>query len=123
MKPIPFLPFRPPGNGSLTRQGIAGEAAIRAYQGTNTPIAAYIDLAREVGAEIEVPIAAGANPSGPVSAQAYEFMTNAILEAIGRGCDAVMLDLHGAMVAETTPDGEGTLLKPSAPSPPRFQSV
>ncbi len=91
--------------------GNSGAAAIEAYQGTNTPIAAYIDLAREVGAEIEIPIAAGANPSGPVAAQAYEFMVDAILEAIGRGCDAVMLDLHGAMVAETTPDGEGTLLR------------
>jgi microcystin degradation protein MlrC len=29
---------------------------------------------------------------------------------VTKGCDAVLLDLHGAMVAETTDDGEGTLL-------------
>ena len=28
-----------------------------------------------------------------------------------RGCDAVLLDLHGAMVSESTDDGEGTLLE------------
>ena len=38
-------------------------------------------------------------------------MVTPILEAVRRGCDAAMLDLHGAMVAETTPDGEGTLLE------------
>jgi len=106
-----FSPVPTPWERFADEAGNTGEAAIQAYQGTNTPIAAYIDLAREVGAEIEVPIAAGASPSGPVAPEAYEFMTKTILEAIGRGCDAVMLDLHGAMVAETTPDGEGTLLK------------
>jgi microcystin degradation protein MlrC len=30
---------------------------------------------------------------------------------VRRGCDAAMLDLHGAMVAATAPDGEGTLLE------------
>src|SRR5258708_6278482 len=36
-------------------------------------------------------------------------MSSAILDAVRQGCDAAMLDLHGAMVAATTPDGEGTL--------------
>jgi microcystin degradation protein MlrC len=49
-------------------------------------------------------------PSGPVEKAAYETMVSPILEAVRRGCDAAFLDLHGAMVAETTPDGEGTLL-------------
>jgi microcystin degradation protein MlrC len=34
-----------------------------------------------------------------------------ICEAVGAGCDAVMLDLHGAMVCEAAPDGEGVLLE------------
>jgi microcystin degradation protein MlrC len=88
-----------------------GEAARRAYEGTGMPMGAYLDLAREIGAEIVTPIAAEAMPSGPVAAAAYETMTAAILEAVEKGCDAAMLDLHGAMVAETTPDGEGTLLE------------
>jgi microcystin degradation protein MlrC len=88
-----------------------GDAARRAYEGTAMPMGAYLKLAREVGAEVVTPVAAEAMPSGPVAAEAYEIMSSAILDAVRRGCDAAMLDLHGAMVAETTPDGEGTLLE------------
>jgi microcystin degradation protein MlrC len=83
----------------------------RAYEGTRMPIGAYLKLARELGAEVVTPIAAEAMPSGPVDAQAYELMSTAILDAVRKGCDAALLDLHGAMVAETTADGEGTLLE------------
>jgi microcystin degradation protein MlrC len=90
--------------------GHFGAAARAAYEGTGMPMGAYLDLAKEIGAEMATPIAAEAMPSGPVTAAAYERMSGAILEAV-EGCDAAMLDLHGAMVAETTPDGEGTLLE------------
>jgi microcystin degradation protein MlrC len=88
-----------------------GPEARRAYEGTGMPIGAYLALAREIGAEVVTPVAAEAMPSGPVAAEAYELMSSAILDAVRRGCDAAMLDLHGAMVAATTPDGEGTLLE------------
>lgn len=87
-----------------------GAAVVEAYTGTNTPLAAYLDLARAAGAEIVTPIAAEASPSGPVQRAAYEEMTGAIVDAVARGCDGVMLDLHGAMVAEHHDDGEGELL-------------
>jgi microcystin degradation protein MlrC len=87
-----------------------GSDARRAYEGTAMPFGAYLKLAREVGAEVVTPVAAEAMPSGPVEKAAYETMVTPILEAVRRGCDAAFLDLHGAMVAETTPDGEGTLL-------------
>jgi microcystin degradation protein MlrC len=87
-----------------------GADALRAYEHTAMPMGAYIRLAREAGLEIVTPVAAEAMPSGPVSAEAYETMAGAICEAVRRGCDLAMLDLHGAMVAESTPDGEGTLL-------------
>ncbi|BBK41551.1 microcystinase C [Allostella vacuolata] len=87
-----------------------GPAALAAYEGTAMPMGAYIDLARQAGAEIVTPVAAEAMPSGPVAAEAYEKMAAAILAA-APGCDAALLDLHGAMVAETTGDGEGTLLE------------
>ncbi|HEV3175846.1 MAG TPA: M81 family metallopeptidase [Stellaceae bacterium] len=87
-----------------------GTEARRAYEGTAMPFGAYLKLAREVGAEVVTPVAAEAMPSGPVEKAAYETMVSPILEAVRRGCDAAFLDLHGAMVAETTPDGEGTLL-------------
>ncbi|HEV8028704.1 MAG TPA: M81 family metallopeptidase, partial [Stellaceae bacterium] len=88
-----------------------GAEVPRAYEGTRMPIGAYLKLAREIGAETVTPIAAEAMPSGPVEATAYELMSTAILDAVRKGCDAALLDLHGAMVAQTTPDGEGTLLE------------
>jgi microcystin degradation protein MlrC len=87
-----------------------GEDVIRAYEPTNMTLSAYIKLCREADAEIISPIAAEAMPSGPVADDAYGRMSDAILEAVAKGCDAIMLDLHGAMVTESTQDGEGTLL-------------
>ena len=84
--------------------------ARRAYEGTGMPMGAYLEIAREAGAEIVTPIAAEAMPSGPVSAEAEAFMSDAICDAVSAGCDAAFLDLHGAMVSESTVDGEGALL-------------
>ncbi|MBF0276429.1 MAG: M81 family metallopeptidase [SAR324 cluster bacterium] len=88
-----------------------GEDAQNAYENTGMPMAAYIDLAKEIGAEIITPLAAEAMPSGPVTGEAYAIMSDAICHAVADGCDAALLDLHGAMVSEETDDGEGTLLE------------
>ncbi len=85
--------------------------ALHAYQGTATPMGAFIDLAREEGAEIVTPVAAEAWPSGPASDETYRQIVDAIVGAVRRGCDLVLLDLHGAMVTEGHDDGEGELLE------------
>ncbi|HEX4185706.1 MAG TPA: M81 family metallopeptidase, partial [Stellaceae bacterium] len=87
----------------LARFGpLYGEAAIRAYRGTGTGLGAYLDLAAREGAEIVLPIAAGASPSGPVEDAAYMHITDAICEAAAAGgFDGIMLDLHGAMVTQS----------------------
>jgi microcystin degradation protein MlrC len=87
-----------------------GRAAIDAYRGTGAALAAYIDIAEHEGAELIIPIAANASPSGPVAAGAYRHMTDRICATIAEGCDAILLDLHGAMVTDDHDDGEGTLL-------------
>lgn len=88
-----------------------GEDAARAYKDTAMPLAAYIKLAEAEGAEIVTPVAAEAMPAGKVTAAAYERLNGAILEEVKRGCDVALLDLHGAMVSENEPDGEGALLR------------
>src|SRR3954452_13676193 len=89
-----------------------GEAAIRAYRGTGSGLGAYIDLAEREGAEIVLPIAAGAPPSRPVEDAAFEHMAGIICDAVRKGgFDGIMLDLHGAMVTESFEDGEGELLR------------
>lgn len=87
-----------------------GKDAYNAFKGTGSAMAAYIDLAEREGWEIVTPIAAQASPSAPVQDAAYKEMTDAICDAVAEGCDAIMLDLHGAMVTESREDGEGALL-------------
>jgi microcystin degradation protein MlrC len=89
-----------------------GEAAVAAYRGTGTGLGAYLDLAAREGAEIVLPIAAGAPPSRPVDDAAFEHIAAVICDAVAkRGFDGIMLDLHGAMVTESFEDGEGELLR------------
>lgn len=97
-------------NRGSTAGPLYGDDAVRACQGTNSAAAAFIDLVRRQGDEFVMPLMANAVPSGMVTAQAFESMAASIVEAVGAGCDAVMLDLHGAMVAEGYPDAEGELL-------------
>lgn len=89
----------------------SGQALIDGYKGTGTGLGAFLDVALEEGMEIVAPVAGNAAPSGYVSKSAYETMSDAICDAVAEGCDVCFLDLHGAMVSETTDDGEGTLLK------------
>jgi len=88
-----------------------GAAAVAAYRGTGSAIAAFIDLAEAAGAEYTVPIAAAAWPSGPVDDAAFEHIAGRICAAVAQGCDGVLLDLHGAMVTQSFDDGEGELLR------------
>ncbi|MFP6745461.1 MAG: M81 family metallopeptidase [Alphaproteobacteria bacterium] len=102
--PTPLSSFGPGGPAY-------GQGVIDAYGGTNTCLAAFLDIFTEAGGDIVTPIAGDAMPSAPVEAEAYQTMSDAICEEIDKGCDVLCLELHGAMVAETTDDGEGTLLK------------
>lgn len=88
-----------------------GEVVRQAYGGTNSGIAAFLDICDAQGWEAVTPVAANAWPSGPVEDEAYETIVAAIMEAIEAGCDAAMLDLHGAMVTQSLEDGEGELLR------------
>lgn len=87
-----------------------GREAYEEFKGTGTALGAFIDLAERAGAEVVLPVAAQAWPSGRVAQDAYEFIAGRIVDAVAQGCDAVLLDLHGAMVTERFDDGEGELL-------------
>ena len=88
-----------------------GRAAYEAARGTRTGLGAFLDAAAARGDEVEVAVNATANPSGTVDLAAYERLAGAIVDAVRGGCDAVLLDLHGAMVAAGVDDGEGELLR------------
>ncbi|HSD52758.1 MAG TPA: M81 family metallopeptidase [Burkholderiales bacterium] len=93
------------GNGP-----VYGEEAKRALAGTNSPFAAFLDVAVGEGAEAVTPIAAESWPSNKASRQAFERLVRPLEDAVRAGCDAVLLDLHGAMVVEGADDAEGEIL-------------
>src|SRR5262249_61150273 len=93
--PTPLASFRP----------LAGGAAIEEFRDTNTQLGGVLGVAQKAGAEIVVPIAGGAHPSGYVEKSAYEDMAEAIVGAGRGGCDAAVPPLHGAMVAGPTAGG------------------
>ena len=84
-----------------------------AVAGINLPITGFIEAARGRGHALKPLVWANACPSGPVTLDAYERLTAMMLDdlAAAEPFDAVFLDLHGAMVAEHLPDGEGELLR------------
>ena len=89
----------------------SGQQAIDIYGNADFAFAGMIEIARANGAEISVPIAAYAEPSGKVDDNAFDTIAQKICDEVAAGCDALLLDLHGAMVTRSCDDGEGELLK------------
>jgi microcystin degradation protein MlrC len=102
--PTPLAAFGPDGP-------TFGRAAYASAKGTRTGLGAYIDACEARGARLDVVLNATANPSGRVDAAAFEAFADAIVAAVRAGCDAILLDLHGAMVTTAHEDGEGELLR------------
>ncbi|MEM9620168.1 MAG: M81 family metallopeptidase [Pseudomonadota bacterium] len=89
---------------------LQGPAAIEVFRDTASCLGGYIEVAEARGADVVMGIAAGAPPSGPVEDDCYRYMCDAIL-SLAAEVDALLLDLHGAMVTKTYADGEGELLR------------
>lgn len=105
--PTPLGAFAAP----LQSEYMSGDAAVHTFTGTNTALAGFINFAQELGAEVELPVAANAAPSGPVEDDAFDHMTEDLCNSVQGGCDAILLDLHGAMVTRSHSDGEAELLR------------
>ena len=91
-----------------------GQAVIEQLSGINIPIAGFMDVAKRLHWDLVPSAWAGATPSSYVTQDAFERISQAILEdvqrALPQGLDGVYLDLHGAAVAEHADDSEGELI-------------
>ena len=87
-----------------------GRAARDAFEGSATPMAAFIEIALREGAEIVTPVAAESWPSAACTRATFETLVRPLEDAVAEGCDAIFLDLHGAMVIDDQEDAEGELL-------------
>lgn len=80
--------------------------------GTNTVIGGAVDTVRELGIELIPVVATSAIPGGLVTDRAFERVVTAIEDALASETpDAIVLDLHGAMVTESHDDGDGAVLE------------
>ncbi|MRI35306.1 microcystin degradation protein MlrC [Endozoicomonas sp. OPT23] len=77
---------------------------------TNSAIAGYLELAQQHNFTVDTPLAAEAMPSGPSDHETYWQLKEKIVSRVDRH-DCLMLDLHGAMVTESTLDAEGQILQ------------
>lgn len=91
---------------------VRGPAILEKFRGTNTPTGGFIDGAESHGFELIPTIFAEAHPSGPAPRSVFEEILQALLDGIAAAgaIDGVLLELHGAMVAEGIDDGEGHIL-------------
>src|ERR1700730_18699632 len=111
-EPNTFSPIATPLSSFGHGNGPAfGDAARARFAGTNTPTGAYLALAMHEGAEIVTPVAAEAWPSNKSSRASFEQLVRPLEDAVRAGCDAAMLDLHGAMVLAERDDAEAQMLR------------
>ena len=91
---------------------LQGDAAVQQRADANTDIAGFMDVARAQGWQTRHAVSAAASPAGPVARAAFDEIADWIIAAAEAGpLDGILLGLHGAMVVEDHPDGEGLLLE------------
>jgi len=89
------------------------ESAIAARGNSNTELAGFCDAARRHGWELVHVLSAIAQPAGAVTRDAFDRLTQPIVDAARvqkELLDGIILGLHGAMVTDFCDDGEGELL-------------
>lgn len=86
-----------------------GDALIERFHGLNIPLSGFISACSH---EMLPILWAGAEPGGYVEADAFDTITNEIVDGVrAANPDAVYLDLHGAMVTEAHDDAEAEILR------------
>ena len=89
-----------------------GDAAVAERDAANTDIAGFMDVARAQGWQTRHALSAAASPAGPVTRTAFDEIAGCIIATAKAGpLDGILLGLHGAMVIDDHPDGEGLLLE------------
>lgn len=90
-----------------------GAAMLTRMRGINLAVAGMLDHAEAAGWDVVPILWCGAVPSAPVTTEAWQVISAEILQGLA-DCgplDGILLDLHGAMMTEDLPDGEGALLQ------------
>jgi microcystin degradation protein MlrC len=86
-----------------------GREEMRKAAGVSTETAGVFDTAEKLGFELKPLFYAFPLPGGIITADAFEFFRQKLVEGLKANAplDGVILNLHGAMVAQNAPDAEG----------------
>ncbi len=90
-----------------------GEDLVKWWRDTHHEMAGFIEGAERFGYELYPTLMTGATPGGTVTAEAFETLTGQLLEALRAApkLDGMLLAVHGAMVSEQFPDGDGEIIR------------
>ncbi|MEI6811829.1 MAG: M81 family metallopeptidase [Actinomycetes bacterium] len=90
-----------------------GHDVIEKLQGTNSEIAGFLNVLKAKGHEAIPMMAAFAVSGGPLTAEAYKFLTERLYSGIRSAgkIDGVLLALHGAMVSVGESDADGAIIE------------
>ena len=91
---------------------LKGRDVLNKFRSSNTAVGGFADGCKKHGFELVSTVYAVAQPSGPTPRDIFDEILNELLARMGAsaGVKGVLLDLHGAMVAEGVDDGEGHIL-------------
>ncbi len=85
---------------------------IAAWRGTNHEMGGFVDGAAQFGYDLCPLLMASATPSGPLSGETFEDLSNELLDRLATAdrVDGLLLALHGAMVSEHCLDADGEIV-------------
>ena len=94
------------------RSYLHGAEIVERFTGVNTPIGGFIEGAEAHGFEAVPTMLAEAFPSAPTPRSIFDRLVGELVDGIeaAGAIDGVLLELHGAMVAEGIDDAEGHIL-------------
>jgi microcystin degradation protein MlrC len=90
-----------------------GEEILRVYRDAHHEVTGYIEGAEKFGFDVYPMLTSGATPSGAVTDEAFEELVSELIQQLQNApqLDGLLLALHGAMVVESFPDGDGEVLR------------
>lgn len=88
-----------------------GEEIIAQYRDSHSEVAGYLAGAEQFGYTAVPLYVANAQPMGPLTSDTFEALVSEMLEAIRSAghLDGLFLYIHGAMVSQEYPDGDGEI--------------
>lgn len=108
-----FWPFGTGLEEFKKRNYFLDDVVIEKFRGTRTVLGAFIEVLEENGIEVIPTIAAIAEPSGPVTAEAIAQIKQDLFDRCRKAgkVDGILLSMHGAMVTDNDDDGDGEFLE------------